>query len=104
MKEPSLLSFETIQQAVQELSPRYPHILKVFLFGSYAKKESNEQSDVDLHLISDGTMSLTELITYENALTNRLKKKADVLGSAFNATPTEFLNIIKPDEMLLYRR
>ncbi|OPZ35881.1 MAG: Nucleotidyltransferase domain protein [Tenericutes bacterium ADurb.BinA155] len=104
MKEPSLLSFETIQQAVQELSPRYPQVLKVFLFGSYAKKESNEQSDVDLHLISDGTMSLTELITYENALTNRLKKKADVLGSAFNATPTEFLNIIKPDEILLYRR
>lgn len=81
-----------------------PHILKVLLFGSYARNQATPDSDIDLHLVSDGSMSLTDLVAYEKRLSDGLGKKVDVIGSAMDAIPTEFIKSIQPEEIPLYER
>jgi predicted nucleotidyltransferase len=98
------LTLLEIKDYVAAASVSEPHILKVFLFGSYARGQATGESDVDLHLVSDGTMSLTDLIAFEKRLSDGLGKKVDVVGSAHNAAPNEFQKMIQPEEIPLYEK
>jgi uncharacterized protein len=109
-KEPinNVLLFEQIKQYVNDvINQRLPYhdkIVKVYLFGSYAKKEAQEKSDVDIHVVSDGRMSLTELIDFQNRLKIALGKDVDAVGSSTITEPVPFVKRIQESEVLLYER
>lgn len=79
-KAQSLLTFEEIKTLVSSLAAQEEKVAKVYLFGSYSRGEATPKSDVDLHVISDQGMSLTELIDFENRLAKALGKKSMLLG------------------------
>jgi predicted nucleotidyltransferase len=109
-KEPidNVLLFDEIKQYADDVLnhalPYKDKIIKVYLFGSYAKKEATAKSDVDIHVVSDGTMSLSELIDLQNRLKNALGKEADAVGSSTISEPSPFIKRIQGSEVLLYEK
>ncbi len=79
-----ILSQENIKQVVQEYFKDKP-VNKVYLFGSYARGEADEDSDVDLifSLIENTRMSYFGLAGYLVDLEKQLSKKVDLIEDKF---------------------
>lgn len=99
-----VLSLEEISEAVLSLCKGNDHIVSVYLFGSYGRGDATEHSDVDLHLVSDGSLSLIDLIDFENKVSSLLGKKVDAVGSTVNSSETDFVKMIKDKEIKLYEK
>ena len=85
-----------IQPIVAELARKYG-AQRVYLFGSYARGDMDETSDVDLRIDKGRIKGLASL----------LLDLEDALGVSVDLIPTgsldkEFLSAIKEDEVLLY--
>jgi predicted nucleotidyltransferase len=98
------LTFKEIRDYVSSFAKEDKKVVSVSLFGSYARDEATKKSDVDLHVVSDGTMSLIELASFENKLAKALHRKVDAVGSSLNGPETDFVKMIKDKEILLYER
>lgn len=78
-----ILTQENIKQVVQEYFKDKP-VNKVYLFGSYARGDADEKSDVDLIVEIDDTkkrLSLFEFIGLQLGIENSLNKKVDLVES-----------------------
>lgn len=74
----------------------------VFLFGSYARGEQNQTSDIDIIIIPDKTLSLFTLGGYKSDL-------EDITGHAVDVIPQDSLDpLVKPyiqkDLIKIYER
>ena len=86
---------ETAWLAAYEIVEKYPQILSVLLYGSVAKGNVHEESDVDLLVISENPLNLTE-DEYEISMR---------YGVAFEMTSvalTEFLAMLHFKSALLF--
>lgn len=52
---------------------------KIGIFGSYARSEEDQESDIDILVKFKKTFSLLELIRIENELSSKLGKKVDLV-------------------------
>lgn len=79
-----VLSPTYIKQVVQEYFKDKP-VEEVYLFGSYARGEANENSDVDLgfNLKKDCKISYFKLASYVVDLENIFQKKIDLVEDNF---------------------
>lgn len=78
-------------------------VLKAWLFGSYARGEADEQSDVDLLINLDHSQSIGwGYGTWGADLAALLQKKVDVVAPSNR--PTRFKQTIAPDLQLLYEK
>ncbi|MFO7922815.1 MAG: helix-turn-helix domain-containing protein [Bacteroidales bacterium] len=77
----SLLRISDIRKAVAREMGKYPAISKAWLFGSYARYESNPESDIDILIDVPGRkgFSMFDLFQIQRDLENALGKKADVV-------------------------
>jgi hypothetical protein len=76
-----ILTKENIKQVVEEYFKDKP-VTKVYLFGSYARGDADENSDVDLIVDIDDTnkrMSLFDFIKLQLGLEKSLNKKVDLV-------------------------
>lgn len=74
-----MLTIELIQQAVIPLAEKY-NIQKVDLFGSYAKGNATEKSDVDfLITFNNQTPSIFKVLGFKQELENRFNYPVDVV-------------------------
>lgn len=76
-----------------ELQKKYP-LESIALFGSYARDEADENSDVDLLVELNGRMGI-EFIDMANEIEDNLGLKTEVLTKV--SLRERFLNLIKPD-------
>lgn len=93
----------TINQIRSIVSPiaKEHGVSSVALFGSYARGEAREDSDVDL-IIEKGRMrSLFQISALRLELEDALELPVDMVTS--ESSDREFLNCIAKDEVLLYR-
>ncbi|HEY9340200.1 MAG TPA: nucleotidyltransferase domain-containing protein [Hanamia sp.] len=95
-----ILSQENIKQVVQEYFKDKP-VNEVYLFGSYARGEANEDSDVDLifSFIKDTRISYFGLAKYLVDLEERFLKKVDLVEDKF--VFPEIKNEINKEKVLL---
>ncbi len=78
-----ILKQEKIKQVVQEYFKDKP-VNKVYLFGSYARGDAEEDSDVDLIVEIDDSkkrLSLFDFLGLQLGLENYLNKKVDLVES-----------------------
>jgi len=68
----------TIKDIIVESIRRYKPSL-IGLFGSYARNEHREDSDIDILVSFKDSISLLGLIQLENELTEKLGKKVDLV-------------------------
>jgi predicted nucleotidyltransferase len=74
-----MLTVQQIKDIVSSYFKDKP-VEEVYLFGSYAKGEANEESDVDLGVVLKETrMSLWQYAGMALALEEELKKKVDMV-------------------------
>jgi len=69
---------ETIAQHLGLLQKKY-HIKSIGVFGSTARGERDETSDVDILVELSKPMGFLKFIEFENFLSNMLDKKADLV-------------------------
>lgn len=102
-----IYSIEEIQKIVEPIAKRHG-VHKVYLFGSYARGEATEKSDIDLRIESGKIKSLFGLGGLYAELEEALAKPLDIVTSEalahrVNCARTaSFQNHIRKDEHLLY--
>ena len=74
----------------------------LYLFGSYARGQATEKSDVDLHIEKGQMKTLLHIIAFQLDMEEALGRRVDVITSDIN--DKAFLERIRPDEVTLYER
>lgn len=95
-----MLSMKTIKEKIIPLARAYG-LERVYLFGSYARGEATENSDVDLH-IDQGNLSGMAFCSFYVDVEDALKCETDILTT--RQMKPDFLAHIKEEEVLLYDR
>ena len=77
---------------------------KVFLFGSYAVGDANEESDIDLLIESQKDFDYLKFRVDMDSLSNQLKKKIDIIS--FNALNRDriFTKYVMIQKVMLYEK
>jgi predicted nucleotidyltransferase len=76
-------------------------IRKLALFGSYARGEANDASDIDFHIIDRGTLrGMFRLAGFELALEDSLDRPVDVVTT--ESLFDDVLQNIEREELLIY--
>ncbi|GHV33665.1 hypothetical protein FACS1894187_02570 [Synergistales bacterium] len=94
-----MLTLDRIKTVVSEIAPKY-EIEKVYLFGSYARGDAIEESDVDLRITGENPRTLFGVAELCIDLEKTLNKPVDILTPG--ATSERFYNLIKNTEVLIY--
>lgn len=75
-----ILTIEEITKKVAPIAKKY-NLKEVYLFGSYARGEAREDSDIDLLYVKfDNSMSLTTKYMLLDELEESLGKKVDLVS------------------------
>ncbi len=92
-------SIEELKEIITPIAEKY-HISKVYLFGSFARGDYNELSDIDLRIEKGELKGLFALCGFYTEVEEALQRKVDILttGSLAGA----FLKEIGKDEVMLY--
>ncbi len=93
-------SISSIKETVSDLGKQYG-AERIYLFGSYARGEATEQSDIDLR-IDRGTIHGLQFAKFLGDLEDKLGKNVDLISTA--GMDKDFLSGIKNEEILLYER
>ncbi|TAN02170.1 MAG: nucleotidyltransferase domain-containing protein [Chitinophagaceae bacterium] len=97
-----MLTIEQIQKTVSDYFKDKP-VKRVYLFGSYARGDANENSDVDLLVELDDSkkkVSLFELLKLNTDLEEKLNRNVQLIEEAF--VYNRFLPFIQKDKIKIY--
>lgn len=94
-----MIKLDEAKKIISDISQKYG-VKKVILFGSYAKGDEGEDSDIDLRIDKGQIKGLFELSGYRLDLEGKLNKRVDVLTT--ESLSNEFLEGIKGDEIIIY--
>jgi len=92
-------TIKEIKSIVEPIAKKYG-VERVYLFGSYARGEATESSDIDLRIDKGSLRGMFALAGLYTELEDALKMKVEVLTTG--SLEDEFLNRIKNEEVLLY--
>lgn len=96
---------ESLRYSIQPVVKAF-NLKKVVLFGSYARNEATEESDVDLLIEGGAISSMADFLKLQNAFEAAIGKKVDVVdGSILNQdsrASKRFKEHIERDKIILY--
>ncbi len=93
-------SISDIKRIVGDIARQYG-AERIYLFGSYARGEATEASDIDLR-IDKGMVHGLQFAGLLGDLEDALGRKADLIST--KGMDMQFRQAIAPDEVLLYER
>jgi len=96
-----MLSIEEIKTYIIPVVEKYP-IEKVILFGSYARGDATEKSDVDLIVESGRKMRNSKIFTLGGELLDVLPVRVDVYDILEIANPSALYENIQKDGVIIY--
>ena len=103
--ESAILSHDSLRFLVQPVGKRFS-LDRIFLFGSYARNEATEDSDVDLLVEGGNVRTLYEFMELQKAFEKAVGKKVDVVESSVLNKETRaakrFRDHIERDKVMLY--
>jgi len=94
-----IYTIEEIRAVVCEIAQQYG-VDKVSLFGSYARGNARQDSDIDLRIDKGRIRGLFQLSGFHLDLEERLKIHVDVLTT--ESLDDKFLKRISEEEIILY--
>ncbi len=98
---PGVLSYLTIKEDVSDIAKDYD-IEKIYLFGSYVKGQANEESDIDLYMISN--LFDLEYFGFAENLRMKLQKKIGLLSNRTVKPMSTIEEEIMRTGILIYER
>ena len=96
-----MLSIEEIKSYILPVIEKYP-IEKVILFGSYARGDASDISDVDLVVESGGKMRNSNIFTLGGELLVALPVRVDVYDILEIKESSHLYNSIREDGIIIY--
>ena len=94
-------TIDEIKAIVDPIARKYG-VERVYLFGSYARGDVNENSDIDLRVDKGALKGMFALCGLYTEIEEALKIKVDVLTTG--SLEDDFLHKIQQEEVLLYGR
>ena len=79
-------------------------ILKVFLFGSYARGEETSKSDIDLRLETNEHTSLFDLSEFRYGLIEKLHREVEIVTRDLEEISHDFAVNVKKEEICIYEK
>lgn len=96
-----MLTLEKINEAVRTIAPQY-EIDQVYLFGSYARGDATEDSDVDFRIVGGNMRSLFDLGGLYEELSETLGARIDLVLT--KNMSKEFYSLFKDEEIMVYAK
>ena len=96
-----MLSIEEIKSYIIPVVEKYP-IEKVILYGSYARGDASETSDVDLVVESGGKMRNRKIFALGGDLLDVLSVRVDVYDILEIANPSAMYENIQKEGVIIY--
>ena len=90
---------EEIKTIVEPIARKYG-VERVYLFGSYARGDVNEKSDVDFRIDKGSLKGMFALCGLYTEIEEALQMKVDILTTG--SLEDDFLRKIRKEEVLLY--
>lgn len=94
-----IYTLDEIRECIVPIAKEYG-VEKVYLFGSYARGDATEQSDLDFRIDKGKIRSYFALGGLYNRLSDALSKPIDLVTT--ESLDLEFMKSIAPEEVLLY--
>jgi predicted nucleotidyltransferase len=101
IEEEELMTVEEIKSIITPLVSPYP-ISRVILFGSYARGEATDGSDVDLIIDSEGRLSGFDYFGIAGLIMKNLPIKADVFELREINKPSTMFDNIRKEGVVIY--
>ncbi len=98
--EKAVITLENITALVKPLSEKY-HVKKIYLFGSYARGEADENSDLDFLVYIDERFKLTNVLALGEDLREALQKKVDIFEIHELNKDSEFYRNVMEEKILV---
>lgn len=92
-------SIEDLRKIIHPIAEKY-HVSKVFLFGSFARGDNHENSDVDLRIDKGDLKGMFALCGLYTEIEEALQMKVDIITTG--SLEEDFLRKIEKEEVLLY--
>ena len=99
MKE-KVMSIRDITYIVKTLADKY-NIQQVYLFGSYAREEATEDSDIDILVCGGDKFKLTMVFAFAEELRKALNKDVDVFEINEINQESDFYKTIMKERVLV---
>jgi len=96
-----MLSIEEIKSYIIPIIKKYP-VDKVILYGSYARGDASDTSDIDLAVDSGGKMRNSKIFALGGDLLMALPVRVDVYDILEIANPSTMYENIKREGVIIY--
>jgi len=97
----AVYSIDQIRECITPIAQGYG-VKRIMLFGSYARGEATNDSDIDLHVYCGNIRGLIELSGFRLDLVDALGKNVDLV--THGGMRQKFYERIRNEEVLLYDR
>ncbi len=98
--EGTVITLENITALVKPLAKKY-HVKEIYLFGSYARGEADEHSDLDFLVFGGEGFKLTSILALGEELREVLKKKVDIFEIREVNQDSDFYKTIMREKVLV---
>ena len=95
-----VLTSEDINRFVRPIAEKY-HVKEIYLFGSYARGEADENSDLDFLVFGGKNFKLTMIFSLAEDLREVLNKKVDVFEISEINQDSDFYKTIMKERVLV---
>lgn len=96
-----IYTIEEIKDIVRDIAQQYG-VERVYLFGSYARGEARQDSDIDLRIDKGRIRGLFQLSGFHLDIEEKLNTQVDVLTT--ESLNEKFLKRISGEEIVLYEQ
>ena len=97
--EPKTYTIEELRNIISPIAKKH-RILQVYLFGSFARGDYDEQSDIDIRIEKGNLKGMFALCGFYTEVSEALERKVEVYTTG--SLTRDFLENIKKDEVMLY--
>lgn len=95
-----VFTIRDIENLVQPIAEKYK-VKAIYLFGSYARGEADESSDLDFLVYGGENFKLTRIFSLAEELREVMKKNVDVFEINEINEDSEFYNVIMRERLLI---
>ena len=95
-----IFTIENIISLVKPIAEKY-QVKRIYLFGSYARNEANEDSDLDFLVYGGEDFKLTAIFSLAEELREALNKDVDVFEIHEINTDSDFYHTIMKERLLV---
>jgi predicted nucleotidyltransferase len=92
----------SIIEKITTILRKFPSIGKAWIFGSFARKDENFRSDIDLAVKSDSSFSYFDLAEVQHLIELEINRKVDI--GFIDSFKPHIIEHIRPDLELIYEK